>query len=205
MVRASGLAATFAAVAACGGCASILGVDQDLALSDAGDAGEAGEAGDAGDAGDASDRADASDGATTGDTGGGDAGDGRAARNVGTDANLTEIRCGTTACDPISQVCCIGSDTSLSCAPNHGNSCRQGAEIRCDDNVQCGVGVCCINIGLLGVVLGTTCAASCPDDAGDQWMELCNPQREDCAKGSCVALTLEPSPPLTAGWFHACQ
>lgn len=157
------------AAAASAGCATILGVDHDYSLLDAGFTGDADA--DAPDAG---------------------------------------IRCGPgpESCDPTNQVCCIASgNSSLSCVSDHGDSCRPGTAIRCDDGVQCDGGVCCIDIAALDVLLGTNCASSCPTSGfGSQSLELCNPGQSQCASGQCVALTsLGPSPPLTPGWFYACQ
>jgi hypothetical protein len=117
------------------------------------------------------------------------------------------ISCGVAACDPLSQECCLASDNTLSCASVHGNSCRAGVAIHCDQGAGCVGGVCCINLDAMDTFLGTSCLPSCPAAvSGSRWLALCEPDASTCDDSSCVAVApIAPTPPFAPGSFYACQ
>ena len=96
----------------------------------------------------------------------------------------------------------MAKDYTLSCASSSvADPCPQGTDIRCAQPSDCAAGVCCISLDTGSDILGTTCRSSC--NTGET--ELCAPQGGSCAQGSCVALTVQPSPPIHNPWFYACQ
>jgi hypothetical protein len=114
------------------------------------------------------------------------------------------IRCALDAapCTSGSQECCLASNYALSCVSTSlANPCPQGTDIRCDQPADCPGGVCCISLDTGNDILGTTCRSSCT--TGET--ELCAQQGGTCTHGSCVALTIQPSPPIHNPWFYGCQ
>jgi hypothetical protein len=114
------------------------------------------------------------------------------------------IRCALDAapCTPGPQECCMAGNNALSCVSTSvADPCPQGTDIRCDQPADCSGGVCCISLDTGNDILGTACRSSCT--TGET--ELCAPQGGSCSHGSCVALTVQPSPPIHNPWFYGCQ
>ena len=114
------------------------------------------------------------------------------------------IQCALDAapCTSGTQECCMASNYVLSCVSSAlTDPCPQGTDIRCAQPADCASGLCCISLDTGNDILGTTCRGSC--NAGE--VELCAPQGGACAHGQCVALTVQPSPPIHNPWFYGCQ
>jgi hypothetical protein len=114
------------------------------------------------------------------------------------------IRCALDAapCASGTQECCMAGNNTLSCVSTAlADPCPLGTDIRCDQPADCASGVCCISLDTSSDILGTTCRGSC--NANE--VELCAPQGGACAQGQCVALTVQPSPPIQNPWFYGCQ
>jgi hypothetical protein len=114
------------------------------------------------------------------------------------------IQCALDAapCTPATQECCMASNYALSCVSNaQADPCPMGTDIRCSQPADCPSGVCCISLDTGSDILGTTCRTSC--NTGE--VELCAPRGGACAHGQCVALTIQPSPPIHNPWFYGCQ
>jgi hypothetical protein len=120
------------------------------------------------------------------------------------------IRCATGAvdCTPGTQECCLGASGSLSCVQRGtGDPCPGGTDIACDDKADCAGKICCIQLDTNSSLLGTSCFSMCPaSQPNGSWLELCTPGAGTCTTGSCQPLSsVTPSPPLSPGWFSACQ
>jgi hypothetical protein len=114
------------------------------------------------------------------------------------------IRCALDAatCTSGTQECCLASNNALSCVSSAlADPCPMGTDIRCAQPGDCASGVCCISLDTGSDILGTWCRTSC--NTGE--VELCAPQGGSCAHGQCVALTVQPSPPIHNPWFYGCQ
>ena len=119
------------------------------------------------------------------------------------DSGEPSIQCALNAapCAAPSEECCLTSSNTLTCASTSlSDPCPQGTDIKCDDPSDCAVGVCCISLDMGSDILGTSCESSC----GNGEVELCSPGGT-CDAGSCVALNVQPDPPIHNPWFYACQ
>jgi hypothetical protein len=125
----------------------------------------------------------------------------------------TGIRCanGAPGCTPGTQECCLATDNTLSCVPVGANACFGGAGILCNSRADCPGQLCCIQLDQNNALLKTGCFASCPSfGRRSSWLELCaggtGTGAGTCARGTCRSLTnVTPSPPISPGWFSACQ
>ncbi len=102
------------------------------------------------------------------------------------------IPCGDTACDPVTQDCCLDfNDTS--CVA-HGDFC-QGALLSCAGAANCDPGlVCCAHFGMGGPP-EAACESDCPGGPQSGTAQLCLTD-EECLHGHC-----QQGP----GGFQICQ
>jgi len=87
------------------------------------------------------------------------------------------ISCGAQTCDASTQTCCVGL-TGLSCIAN--NKTCNGVPFGCTNSADCdGNGVCCLSVAG-GVMISSSCEASCNGAGPNGGLQLCASDAE-CA------------------------